>query len=70
MFISPPWPEKYYPSKVVCGYEFKKIDSFHWLILNDEFSRIGSAGIVSGISIGMAVALPPILHYGSEFLKE
>ena len=71
MIISPPWPEKYYPGpKIVCGYELKKIDSFHWLILNDEFSRIGSAGIISGISIGMAVGLPPILHYGSDYLKE
>jgi hypothetical protein len=41
-------------------------DAFHELILVDELARCGSGGVISAILTGLAVGLPPILHFGSQ----
>ena len=38
------WPDKYYPKKIVCGYEIEKPDTFHEYIVYDEINRVGSGG--------------------------
>jgi len=44
-------------------------DVFHGIVASEEFIRGGSAGIASGLGT-LAIALPPILHLGSEAQKE
>jgi hypothetical protein len=45
------------------------LDSFHELVLFDELNRVGS-GIISGsVFLGSSIALPPILNFGSDYLK-
>jgi len=48
------------------GVEF---DAFHDLIWIDELSRVGASGLIAGITI-WTMALPPIIHFGSDYLKE
>eukprot|EP01063_Lacrimia_lanifica_P034510 TRINITY_DN63_c0_g1_i3.p2 TRINITY_DN63_c0_g1~~TRINITY_DN63_c0_g1_i3.p2 ORF type:complete len:411 (+),score=205.38 TRINITY_DN63_c0_g1_i3:73-1305(+) len=43
-------------------------DPFYELIMADEFSRAGGAGVMGQSAIN-SMALPPILHHGSDYLK-
>jgi alkylation response protein AidB-like acyl-CoA dehydrogenase len=43
-------------------------DAFHEMIILDEFARCG-AHVFRQLSIN-SMALPPIIHYGSQYLKE
>ncbi len=45
-------------------------DSFHELVLLDEFSRCGSAGFCWGVFGGVTGGLPPIIEFGSKGLVE
>jgi alkylation response protein AidB-like acyl-CoA dehydrogenase len=40
------------------------------LQFTDELSRLGYAGVVWGLGNSNSIAFPPILHYGSEVLKD
>lgn len=44
-------------------------DAFHDFILLDELSRCASSGILWSW-LSYRIALPPILNYGSEYLKQ
>lgn len=44
-------------------------DAFHELVLWDELSRAGGGGVLGQLSID-SMALPPIIHYGSKYLKD
>jgi len=48
----------------------EEYDYFHEMIIHDEVGRIGAAGVTWALHLGLSVGLPPILRYGSEFLKE
>eukprot|EP00158_Paraphelidium_tribonemae_P010298 Partr_v1_DN44958_c0_g1_i1_m47222 putative Acyl-CoA dehydrogenase, C-terminal domain len=52
--------------KVTKASEF---DYFHWLILYDELSRCGSGGVLWNLSGGLAIGLPPVVHFGSAEMK-
>ncbi|KAJ3300000.1 hypothetical protein HDU76_006182, partial [Blyttiomyces sp. JEL0837] len=65
-----PWPTKYAPCDPPCGINPKEWDVFHELVITDELSRCGSAGTVAALTVGSTIALPPIMKFGSEFLKE
>lgn len=45
-------------------------DAFHAFILLDEMCRCASGGIMYGIVGGFGIGLPPVLHFGSEELKQ
>lgn len=45
-------------------------DVFHGAILTDELSRCGSGGFVWGLVGGLGIGLPPVMHFGSDFLKK
>src|SRR3990167_555739 len=47
-----------------------QFDAFHELIITDELARCGSAGLVYGVCAGLCIGLPPILHFGSDYLKD
>eukprot|EP00457_Paulinella_chromatophora_P002742 gb/GEZN01002747.1/.p1 GENE.gb/GEZN01002747.1/~~gb/GEZN01002747.1/.p1 ORF type:complete len:526 (-),score=52.68 gb/GEZN01002747.1/:770-2347(-) len=64
-FVGPPWPAKY--TKQAAPPDF---DAFHELILLDEFCRCGSGGVVWGLIEGLSIGLPPILTWGSDYLKD
>jgi len=44
-------------------------DTFYELIMLDEFARVGGGGILGQLGIN-SMALPPIIQFGSEYLKE
>jgi hypothetical protein len=52
------------------GVQPEEWDAFHEMILLDELSRCGSGGVVWGLQEGLAIGLPPILHFGSRYLKD
>ena len=60
-----PWPEEF----VGAGGP-KDMDAFHSLILIEELARCASGGILWAIMGGMGIGLPPVLHFGSDMLKQ
>eukprot|EP01125_Pyxidicula_operculata_P019259 TRINITY_DN696_c1_g1_i1.p1 TRINITY_DN696_c1_g1~~TRINITY_DN696_c1_g1_i1.p1 ORF type:complete len:517 (-),score=74.53 TRINITY_DN696_c1_g1_i1:102-1652(-) len=68
--IGPPWPTEYVGSRIGGGVKPEEFDSFHELILFDELCRCGSAGIVAGLTVGLSIGLPPIIKFGSDYLKK
>lgn len=56
------WPHKY------GGNGPADADQFHKLILDDELAR-SSGGIVGAVWTPISIALPPILHHGSEEMR-
>lgn len=65
-----PWDAKYYGEKVPGGIKPSEFDWFHYVILINEICRSGSAGLYWGLAAGISIGLPPVLHFGSEYLKE
>ena len=47
----------------------EEFDVFHEFVMVDETSRCGSGGINWGIYGGLGIGLPPVIHYGSDYLK-
>ena len=47
-----------------------KFDAFHDLIFHDELARCGAGGVLTGLFFTLGIALPPILRFGSDFLKQ
>jgi len=45
-------------------------DYFHRLIYWDELNRCGSAGVFLSCFLTLSIALPPILHSASSYIKE
>lgn len=56
------YPEQY-------GGTSQGIDVWHKNILNEEFSRIGVGGLGASLMVHN-IALPPIIHFGSDDLKQ
>jgi alkylation response protein AidB-like acyl-CoA dehydrogenase len=51
------------------GIKAEEFDAFHEYIICDEIARCGSGGVLWGLSAGLGIGLPPIIHFGSEELK-
>jgi alkylation response protein AidB-like acyl-CoA dehydrogenase len=64
------WPTEYVGREIMGGVKPEEWNAFHELILLDELSRCGSGGVVWGLQEGLAIGLPPILHFGSKYLKD
>ena len=47
-----------------------QFDVFHEMIGTEELSRVGSGGLAWGLFGGLSIGLPPILHFGSNELKD
>lgn len=66
-----PWPKEYVGDKVGSGqFSADDLDPFHELIFIDEVSRCGSGGVLWGLSGGLSIGLPPVLHFGTDSVKE
>jgi alkylation response protein AidB-like acyl-CoA dehydrogenase/cytochrome b involved in lipid metabolism len=64
------WPTEYVGDRIAGGVRPEEWDAFHELILVDELSRCASGGVVSAMITGLAVGLPPVLNFGSQYLKD
>lgn len=47
------------------GIRPEEIDMFHNLIFAEELRRLGTYGFNDGIMAGIAIGLPPVLHFGT-----
>ncbi|KAJ3306990.1 hypothetical protein HDV03_003317 [Kappamyces sp. JEL0829] len=47
-----------------------KFDHFHNMIVCDELSRTGSGGFLWGLIGGLGIGLPPVVLFGSDYLKD
>ncbi|KAJ3157271.1 hypothetical protein HDU89_002683 [Geranomyces variabilis] len=65
-----PWPTKYTERGPIAGIPAEEFDSFHEFIVCDELSRCGSGGVLWGLIGGLAIGLPPVLHFGSDYVKD
>ena len=63
--VGAPWP-----SDFVGEGGPENFDAFHSLIFIEELGRCGSGGVLWAIMGGMGIGLPPVLHFGSDYLKE
>ncbi|EPB90036.1 acyl-CoA dehydrogenase [Mucor circinelloides 1006PhL] len=61
---------KYLPYPLPAGIPLEEWDAFHSVIVTDELSRCGSGGVLWALCGGLGIGLPPILHFGSEYLKD
>ena len=68
--IGPPWPTEFVGTKIAGGVTPQEFDQFHEYILLDELSRCGSGGVLWAVSGGLSIGLPPVLHFGSQYLRE
>jgi len=64
------WPTKYVGDRILGGVRPEEWDVFHELIIHDELSRTGGAGLIWGLMEGITIGLPPILNFGSEYLQK
>ena len=62
--VGAPWPAEA-PAAGPEGF-----DAFHELIALDEACRCGSGGVIWGLLEGLMIGLPPVLHFGSQHLKD
>jgi len=64
--VGAPWPREYTGDlDAPEGYDY-----FHELIAIDEVARCGSGGVLWGLLEGLQIGLPPVLNFGSDFLKQ
>ncbi|KAJ3372173.1 hypothetical protein HDU91_004316 [Kappamyces sp. JEL0680] len=45
-------------------------DNFHEFVVCDELSRTGSGGFLWGLIGGLGIGLPPVVNFGSDYLKD
>jgi len=63
--VGAPWPEEF-----VGPGGPEDFDAFHSLIFVEELGRCASGGVLWAIMGGMGIGLPPVLHFGSDYLKQ
>lgn len=40
------------------------------MVVVDEINRLGSSGLQWGVLGGMSIGLPPVINFGSKFIKD
>ncbi|KAG1401530.1 hypothetical protein G6F60_006324 [Rhizopus arrhizus] len=60
---------EYIPYDLPGNIKHEDFDAFHSLIVTDEISRCASGGVTWGLMGGLGIGLPPIIHFGSRYLK-
>lgn len=68
--VGSPFPSKYSERPPPAGIDPLEFDAFHELIVADELSRCGAGGVMWGLVGGLGIGLPPVIHFGSEYLKD
>jgi len=62
--LSATWPKEY------GGTPCEGFDQFHHFVLIDELSRCASMGLLFALCFTNNIALPPVLRFGSQYLKD
>nr|KAJ3411293.1 hypothetical protein HK105_002662 [Polyrhizophydium stewartii] len=65
-----PFPHEYAAAPLPVGLKESEIDGFHEFIVADELARCGSGGVLWGLVGGLGIGLPPVIHFGSDYLKK
>ena len=65
-----PWPTKYADRLPAGNVKPEEFNAFHEFIICDELSRCGSGGVLWGLIGGLGIGLPPVLHFGSDYIKD
>ncbi|KAH9251794.1 hypothetical protein BASA81_010237 [Batrachochytrium salamandrivorans] len=52
------------------GVRVEDFDYFHEQICHEEVVRLAAPGFVDGIGSGMVIGLPPLLNFGSDWMKD
>jgi alkylation response protein AidB-like acyl-CoA dehydrogenase len=64
------WPSEYVGDQIGGGaVKLEEYDAFHELIISDELARAGG-GITTFLSGANGIGLPPVYHFGSQYLKD
>lgn len=61
---------KEYTGPTIGDLPHSEIDNFHEFIVCDELSRCGSGGVLWGLIGGLGIGLPPVIKFGSKFLRD
>lgn len=61
---------EYVPYELPGGVAPNDFDAFHHIIVADELSRCASGGVTWGLIGGLGIGLPPVIHFGSKYLKD
>jgi len=65
-----PWPTEYAGHDVPGGSQPEEFNYFSELIIQDEIARCGSGGVLWALIEGLNIGLPPVLNFGSKYLKD
>lgn len=69
MRIGPGDHLKHAPNGLPMGIKPEKFDYFHEAICHEEIGRLATPGFADGIGSGMVIGLPPLIHFGSDWMK-
>mmetsp|Transcript_14754 Transcript_14754/g.19357 ORF Transcript_14754/g.19357 Transcript_14754/m.19357 type:complete len:518 (+) Transcript_14754:181-1734(+) len=59
-----------YVKQLPGGVSKEEFDYFHEGIVHEEMGRIGCPGFTDGLGSGMVIGLPPVVNFGSDWMKE
>lgn len=67
----PPWQTQFISHIAPPGgVKPEEFDAFHEFIVMDELARAGSGGVLWGLMGGHTIALPPVIQFGSSYVKD
>jgi len=69
-FVKGRWLSEYYGDNIIGGVKPEEYDWFHFLIAVQEFSRVGSIGLVWACTVGINIGLAPVINFGDRYLKD
>eukprot|EP00924_Labyrinthula_sp_SR-Ha-C_P013002 maker-scaffold_12-snap-gene-6.44-mRNA-1 protein AED:0.00 eAED:0.00 QI:206/1/1/1/1/1/2/452/516 len=52
------------------GIKPEEFDYFHEGIIHEELGKMGCPGYADGLGSGMCIGLPPVINFGSDWMKE
>jgi len=62
-------PDLKIPAPIAGFISPKELDGFHSMIICDELTRCGSAGVMWALVGGLGIGLPPVIKFGSHYLR-
>lgn len=68
--VGAPWSVEFGGTHIAGGVKPEEFDAFHELIMIDEIGRCGSGGVMWALFGGLSIGLPPVLLFGSKYLKD
>ncbi|ORZ40013.1 acyl-CoA dehydrogenase/oxidase [Catenaria anguillulae PL171] len=68
--VAGPLCPEYFVAPLPAGIPAEEWDVFHEFIVCDELCRTGSGGAVWGLIGGLGIGMPPVIMFGSDFLKQ